>query len=66
MSRAWQVLAKNATTRPPRKTGVATVMSFSWDAVFQGSFVARTSPGRSVSTGKRVRKWTIPVAIELM
>ena len=41
-------------------------MSFSWDAVFQGSLVTSTSPGRSVSTGKRSRKWIMPVAIELM
>ena len=46
--------------RPLRKTGVTTVMSFSCDAVFQGSLVARTSPGRSESTGKRVRKWHHP------
>ena len=32
MSAAWQVLAKKPTTRPPRKTGVTTVMSLIWPA----------------------------------
>ena len=53
--------------RPSRKTGVATVMSFSWDAVFQGSLVTSTSPGRSVSIGEAGRgSGACPVAIELM
>ena len=42
--------------RSPLKMGVTMVMSFSWEAVFQGSLVSSTSPGRRLSTGYLARK----------
>ncbi len=50
-SAAWQVFANQPATRPPWKTGVATVKSFTWPLVCHGSFVTRTSPGSSRSSG---------------
>ena len=47
------MLPMNATTRPRAKTGLIITKSGRWPVPIQGSFVARTSPSRSVSTGKR-------------
>ena len=52
--------------RPPRKTGVTTVMSLIWPLVIHGSFVTSTSPGSSGSGGKAATKCRSPVAIALM
>ena len=40
-------------SRPAHFRGVTTVMSLIWPLVCQGSFVSRTSPGRSASAGRR-------------
>jgi hypothetical protein len=51
MSAVWQVDAKNATHRAPRKIGEQMVTSLRWPDVFQGSLVMSTSPGLSRSSG---------------
>jgi hypothetical protein len=51
MSAVWQVDAKKATQRSPRKMGEQIVTSFRWPDVFQGSLVMRTSPTARRSSG---------------
>src|SRR6058998_3651007 len=66
MSAVWQVEAKKAMHSSPRKIGEQIVTSFRWPDVSQGSFVIKTSPGRSVSSGHAARKCFIASAMELM
>src|SRR6266545_1337336 len=66
MSAVWQVEAKKAMHISPRKIGEQIVTSLRWPDVSQGSFVIKTSPGWSVSTGHAARKCFIASAMELM
>ena len=66
MSAVWHVEAKTATHSSRRKIGEAIVTSLRCPEVSQGSFVIRTSPGRSVSSGHAARKCFIASAMELM
>ncbi len=66
MSGEWQQLANQATSAPPRKTGVATVMSLTCPAVIHGSLVMSTSPSASAPGGYFATMWPIPVAMALM
>src|SRR2546422_11658141 len=66
MSAVWQVEAKKAMHSSPRKIGEQIVTSLRWPDVSQGSFVIKTSPGRSVSSGHAARKCFIASAMELM
>src|SRR2546428_12118727 len=56
MSGVGHVEAKKAMHSAPRKIGEAIVTSLRCPEVSQGSFVIRTSPGRSVSSGHAARK----------
>ncbi len=66
MSAVWHVEAKKAMHISPRKIGEQIVTSLRWPDVSQGSFVIKTSPGPSVSSGHAARKCFIASAMELM
>ena len=61
----WLVLAKSATGRSPRNTGVTTVKSFKWPVACHGSLVTSTSPGTSVYKGCFAKNLPTAAAIAL-
>ena len=56
MSGACAVVALKATSLPSLKIGLASVMSGRWPVPSQMSLVISTSPGASLSGGKKRRK----------